>query len=841
MRVRVATLVALMVSATFVAAEPPSIPWKSDRYSHIADDEPLPTLLREFAADQGVSIVVSEKVQGKVRGRFGPMTPADYLDTVTRQNGLIWYFDGSAIFVYAGDELESEILQLQRVRPEQVLAALEELNVPRQRTVFKTAQDGGLVHVIGPPRYVALVRNVASRLEGSAVRKVVTGLSIRVFPLRYAWAEDQNVQFRESSLVVPGVASTLRNLVGLASRGPQQQGGGRRTPLVRPSLAGQGMASVGDNPRRDLFGPQSRAANNPLIPNADAFKRPDAKAGGEAEPAGSGSIALESDQGPLPSIQAEPRLNAVIVQDSADRFPAYESLIAALDVPVGLVEIEAMIIDVSSNRNFTLGLPLNVVNEDNAVRLAINPTDQANLAFTLVSGGVQKLLLQLQALAAEGHARVVARPAVLTLDNIEAQLESTQTVFVRVPGTFANDLFNIVVGTSLRVTPHIVDEGGQRRVKLQVRVEDGTPLTATVDAIPTIQQNVISTQAVLAEDQSLFLGGLTRDERNTQERGIPLLKNIPKVGWLFRTTTSTTTKTERYVLLTPRIVSLDPPLGLQDGEGDLDCGPNDGVIGGGTAFPPLPSGRLPAGKNPVGKSKSKPSSGAPRRLETDAPPRRPLSGIAGLGATPTREVKTGPTLKTIERTGKSKNEPEAESSKPIIAIATTETEPAPPPAAVRKVSAELPAVSPPEVAQEPSARVLIPDPSPVPEPASKPLVPRTSSTATPPKAMVGPAAGTSTETERRAMRLRDLFSRPAKPASERAADGKEPNPPSAGKLGPVTEVVRGTAPASGAPAAPSTRPVVAGVAPGNSAPGSGRVEIVDVESGEALRLVPNGP
>src|SRR5262245_30224964 len=92
-----------------------TIPWRSAAYSHIADDEPLPTLLREFASDQGVSIVVSEKVLGKVRGRFGPMPPQQYLETITRQNGLIWYYDGSAVFVYRGDELEREVFQLRRV------------------------------------------------------------------------------------------------------------------------------------------------------------------------------------------------------------------------------------------------------------------------------------------------------------------------------------------------------------------------------------------------------------------------------------------------------------------------------------------------------------------------------------------------------------------------------------------------------------------------------------------------------------------------------------------------------------------------------------------------------
>jgi len=544
----------------------PQIPWKSAQYSHIAEDEQLSTLLREFAADQGVNIVVSEKVQGKIRGRFGPMPPQRYLDVITRQNGLIWYYDGTAVFVYRGDELESEIFQLRRVQSDAVLAALRDLDVPVDKNAIRISSDKTLMHVIGAPRFVQIVRNIGLRLEGSAVQKVATSLSVRIFPLRHAWAEDQAVSFREAAVVIPGVASILRNLVGITSRGPQGGGGVRKsTPLNLPTLAGSGLISYGDRnarPQLDTYVPPGAATQTANAATSTANVLSSAQQQQQAP-----SVALESEQGQVPSIQAEPRLNAVIIQDSPDRFPVYESLIASLDVPVGIIEIEAMMIDVASNKNFSFGLPYNFATQDgaNSMSLQVNTTDQANMVFTLVTGGVQRLLLNLQALAATGHAKVVGRPAVLTLDNIEASLESTQTIYVRVPGTYANDLFNIVVGTTLRVTPHIIDDGGQRKIKLQVRVEDGTPLPATVDAIPTIQRNSINTQAVLAEDQSLFIGGLAREERNNQERGIPWLKDIPKIGMFFRSTISTTVKNERYVLLTPRIISLEPPAGISAG------------------------------------------------------------------------------------------------------------------------------------------------------------------------------------------------------------------------------------------------------------------------------------
>ncbi len=75
-------------------------------------------------------------------------------------------------------------------------------------------------------------------------------------------------------------------------------------------------------------------------------------------------------------------------------------------------------------------------------------------------------------------------------------------------------------------------------------------------AIPVIQRSTINTQAVLDENQSLLLGGLMRSEQRSRRRGIPGLMNIPKVGFLFASTTTSTIKTQRYILLKPRIVEL---------------------------------------------------------------------------------------------------------------------------------------------------------------------------------------------------------------------------------------------------------------------------------------------
>ena len=104
---------------------------------------------------------------------------------------------------------------------------------------------------------------------------------------------------------------------------------------------------------------------------------------------------------------------------------------------------------------------------------------------------------------------------------VEAFLDRTEEFFVRVQGNQEVDLFNVIVGTTLRIVPHIVNEPMGRRVKLIVQVSDGVRTTDTVDMIPIVRRNNINTQAVLAEGSSLLIGGLMREEQTSGESRIP--------------------------------------------------------------------------------------------------------------------------------------------------------------------------------------------------------------------------------------------------------------------------------------------------------------------------------
>jgi type III secretion protein C len=540
-----------------------AVPWPNPAagYFKVAQNQPIDALLREFAADQGLPISMSENVTGAISGQFGPMPPQQFLDRLTQANGLIWYFDGHALFVYRSDELASEMVALQSATATDVLEKLERLGLLSERFPIKSLPENNLLYISGPPRYLEVIKGSAESIDSSTQNRVRVELAVEVFPLQNAWADDQAFFFNGQQVIMPGVATILRNLV----TGQQTQGlGGRMGPLPNfnlPSLRGQGLGF-----RQNLALAQSQQASvNAQVAAAEANARVSVLERREEQ-----SANQEAAEAAVQAvIQADQRLNAVVIRDVKSRLEYYREIIRQLDQPSGLVQIEAHIIDVDASAGFQFGMPYNAAWQsggDDARAGSLGITDLApNFTLRYTENGVNQLLFQLRALESDGRARFVSRPTVLTLNNMEAHLDSTSTFFVRVEGNEEVDLFDVTVGTMMRIVPHIICEPTGRRVKLITRIEDGRQTQDEVDLIPVIDRNTINTQAVLNEGESLLIGGLIREETTKNESRIPILGRLPAVGFLFSTVDSQKEKFERIVLIRPRIIDLPCPGGVETG------------------------------------------------------------------------------------------------------------------------------------------------------------------------------------------------------------------------------------------------------------------------------------
>jgi len=542
------------------------IEWRTDNFSYVAQNKPLKDFIREFAASQGVTVVIDPDVEGSVNGRFD-LTPQSLLELMATSFGLSWYYDGSVLYVQPAGDMSSEIIRLSSTTVEKLRSTLRSLGIVDNRYPISYDSKRNTALVSGPKRYVELVKQTARAIDQNELTRGVA--DIRIFPLRYAWAADFTFMQGGREQRVSGVASVLRQLYAPAQRKSATTSG------VSPSSRAERL-----NRMRGLGLVRDEAIT-------------------QAENAASMSADQEAESGAfggpeLPQFQADGRMNAVLVRDRPERMAFYESVIRSLDVKPGLVEIEARILEVSSDEIDSLGIDWRLHSGDfdfqfgrgnlpnltfdgalapDAPRPGGSRTGIGTLPGTgvvppvsspdLQRGGIlttvlgdsgRYLIARVNALAQDGKANILASPRVLTLDNVEAVLENISTFFVRVAGNLDVALFDVSSGTSLRVTPLIVVEDGRRQVKLAIRIEDGSISSQSVDQIPVIQQSTIGTQAFITEGNSLLIGGYESNVNRDTQVGVPGLSSIPVLGHLFKYREKQTTSVQRLFMLTPRIV-----------------------------------------------------------------------------------------------------------------------------------------------------------------------------------------------------------------------------------------------------------------------------------------------
>lgn len=558
-------------SGTSAAAE---LQWRRERVNLVYQEKALSDLLREFMASAGKPAVISDRIKATITGRFN--SPAEeFFNSLCSVFGLLTYYDGGVLYIYSSSEATSRILSLKNVTAQQLRENLRELDALDKRYLLRINDADRMVKVAGPPRYVEAVSEVIGLLDERAgqsrreaqMRQATQpiGSAFRVFTLKYAWAQDTALSVGGREVVVPGVASMLRRLSG---NYPVAGGVPVVTALSSntvPRLRGGGLAARDSGGMRQ---PDSQTRNFGVPERAQSIET-GLSAG--IVPSDQSNIHSRLVNISLPRIEADARTNSVVVHDLPERIDRYESLISALDVKAVLVQIEASIVDVSSDSIERLGVDWSQARHHVAVGNGLESSGARTAgaqfaapalslpvsgATTVIGNLGRHFLAQVNLLAHEGKAHVHARPSVLTVSNTEAVLENTQTFYVRLAGEREVDLFNITAGTSLRVTPALIEDGADRRIKLAIRIEDGSLTGQTVDQIPVVQRSTVGTQAMVMEGQSLLIGGAAYTVDRESRAKVPWLAEVPALGALFKFQSRQVSRVERLFMITPRVVNL---------------------------------------------------------------------------------------------------------------------------------------------------------------------------------------------------------------------------------------------------------------------------------------------
>jgi type III secretion protein C len=546
-RASVFALAAFCITSSYAG----DVRWKEEKFTYTAKGKNLKEFLREFGVSQGLSVVVAKDVDGTVNGKFD-LLPASLIELMSASFGFLWYAEGNVLYISSANDVRSEVLRLANSNVSRLKQSLDQLDLTSKRYPIIYDARQGTALVSGPSRYVDLVVQTAKSVDQPQTGN--SNSQVRVFPLKYAWAGDFTYTQGGRDQTVPGVASVLSQLHnGPLARSQLRLNAGGRSRSAVDILRGLGLGGIG--------GPGSTGAQR--TPGDDAV------------------TAAPQDK-LQPQFVADGRLNAVVVRDAPEKMLSHEATIRALDVKPGLVEIEVRIIEINSDALESLGVDWRLktsradiqVGKGNLPTLswatalsdsapqagplglqALSPSP-AGILTTVLGDAGRFLIARVNVLAQEGRANLLSSPKVMTLDNVEAVLENLNTFFVRVAGNLDVNLFDVSVGTSLRVTPLIVEEDGQKQVKLAIRIEDGALTGQSVDNIPLVRRSSITTQSLIGDGQALLIAGYAQESDTNQQAGVPGLSEVPVLGRLFKYTEKKKSKVERFFLLTPKVVAL---------------------------------------------------------------------------------------------------------------------------------------------------------------------------------------------------------------------------------------------------------------------------------------------
>lgn len=290
-----------------------------------------------------------------------------------------------------------------------------------------------------------------------------------------------------------------------------------------------------------------------------------APGGGNAASASGSSLDLSGQV----RVVADTTSNSVLVLSPERNFDRLRVILGDLDQPMRQVLVRVLVAEVTVEDGLDLGVQMQVGDP-----IADGTRSNGNTDFNLFDSslGLNGFLLNsgnfhaaIRALESNTKFNVLARPYILTTDNREAVVNVSQEVPI-INGSRTDQNNNITstfdrrdVGVILTVTPQINSDG---RVVLDVQQEmsalsdQAIPVAEDVES-PIIKKRTMTTRVAMDKGQTVVIGGLVSDTLTESVRKVPWLGDIPWLGALFRRTTSTKTKTELVVFLTPQVIQ-DP-------------------------------------------------------------------------------------------------------------------------------------------------------------------------------------------------------------------------------------------------------------------------------------------
>jgi type IV pilus assembly protein PilQ len=257
----------------------------------------------------------------------------------------------------------------------------------------------------------------------------------------------------------------------------------------------------------------------------------------------------------------------IVVYDYPENIVKAEEIVSSLDVRPKQVLVEATILSADLTEGMDLGVDLNFLNGVAFTSLAdipsgtpiettgfASPPGADGLKIGITSGSARAVITALETVT---DTTIMANPKILAVNKQEGALQIGKTIGYRDSTTISSggvatqgEVKFLPTGTVLVFRPYIGDDG---YIRMDIFPKDSTAVL-NASQVPDEVTTQLKTNVMVKDGETIVLGGLFRDNITTSRSQIPILGDIPLIGWIFRGTSDTSRRQEVIILLTPHII-----------------------------------------------------------------------------------------------------------------------------------------------------------------------------------------------------------------------------------------------------------------------------------------------
>ena len=533
-----AVFILLGLNSLYAENSIPSIPavvpvtnTNSSQYVFFFRGNSLAEELKTFAKNNNLAINISPAVykmlqNKKISGKFTASSLNAFLSALARQYNFKWFLYTDTLYITSSN-VSSISFNIPNESFSDVRRYLANVGLLVPDFGYTELTNQNKIIISGPPEYLNLVKNSILTLNINPINQ-----GFAVFRLKYANAVDTSLSFNNQTIYIPGVATILSGMFGTNTK--------------------KGNLSTGINEMIKNGLASESGSNNEQIKNYSSS----------------------------PNIQADARLNTIIIRDSTENLKLYRNIIKTLDVPAPLIQIDVLIIRLDQDKLAQSGVNWwasanNAAGGFGAANLTNNsPTNNLAMSYNQINPGqlivtnIASFSASLQFLEDNQYAKTQAKPSLATIDNLPAVTTTTEEIFsantnaaMMNGGQSNNSTINnlgytgIQLIQGLQITPHVVvGNKGHRQIRLSIVLQDGSIDDFSNPIMPNYSQGYLSSQTIIDEGQSVVLAGYTKSSTVSNEIKVPFWGDIPGLGWLFKTRSTSVHRITTLYVVTPKIV-----------------------------------------------------------------------------------------------------------------------------------------------------------------------------------------------------------------------------------------------------------------------------------------------